>query len=183
MFDTPISPKRRSRILSPTSYLRSGKQVKVHVAEQEQWHFSSQFALASTCRSIYIEVAPIYYGMNRFVANDRFGSFLDAIGPKNVKCIRSLIWSQRIDPLIPAFPQLDNLRRLSVPICCLRSIVGPKDMHCPRQLLALNHTKPAVQMVVADYDPFHCERCFRSQWDKDERVGEFASRFALDRLA
>lgn len=94
VFDEPILVEPHGRILSAPSHLRSGKQVKIHVMEQEQQRLSSQFALASTCRQVYLEVAPIYYGLNTFnIISKDLIHFLKAIGPENVRSIHLIQWS------------------------------------------------------------------------------------------
>lgn len=94
IFDEPIIVEPHGRIRSAPSHLRSGKQVKMHIIEQEQQRFSSQFALASTCRQVYLEVAPIYYGLNTFkVISKDLIHFLKAICPENVRSIHLIQWS------------------------------------------------------------------------------------------
>lgn len=124
VFDEPILIKPHGRILSAPSRLRSGRQVKLDVAEQEEQHLSSQFALASTCRQVYLEVAPIYYGMNTFAASKFLGPFFDAIGHENVGAITSIAWnpfrarSRPTNQLYDAFIQLKGLRRVRFTGCC-----------------------------------------------------------------
>lgn len=94
IFDKPISVEPHGRVLSQPSYLRSGKQVKMHVVEQEQRKLRSHFALASTCRQIYLEVVPIYYGTNTFILDSKhWVHFLKTIGAENVRAITSIQWA------------------------------------------------------------------------------------------
>jgi len=97
VYDEPIPVEPHGRFLSAPSHLRSGKQVKIHVIEQEQQRLSSQFALASTCRQIYLEVAPIYYGMNTFTFTFTYETkylipFFRAIGTQNARSLTSIRW-------------------------------------------------------------------------------------------
>jgi hypothetical protein len=93
VFDGPIPVEPHGRILSAPSHLRSGRQVKIHIIEQELQRLSSQFALASTCRQVYLEVAPIYYGMNTFTVPSKYlVRFLNAIGAENIRSLTSVQW-------------------------------------------------------------------------------------------
>lgn len=94
IFDKPISVEHHDRVLSQPIYLRSGKQVKMHIIEQEQRRLCSPFTLASTCRQIYLEVVPIYYGTNTFILDSKHClHFLKTIGAENVRAITSIQWA------------------------------------------------------------------------------------------
>jgi len=105
---------RAEKTLQP-SRLRSGKELEGHRVDDLR-RVSSQFALASTCRQLYLEVAPIYYSKNNFRL-ERSGSFKDfaaAIGPQNSQRILSIyitflinqksIKIQEIEAFLKAFP-------------------------------------------------------------------------------
>ena len=88
-------PNQRGRV--PESRLRSGNLIKHHQEDDERRWPSTQLAVAFTCRQLYLEVTPIYYGKNTFRLPEIFellggGSqvvkeFKNAIGPRNSSAI------------------------------------------------------------------------------------------------
>lgn len=95
--DRPIvlwRPHQRARV--PESRLRSGNLVKHHQADDERRRQSTRLAVAFTCRQIYLEVTPIYYGKNTYRPRlfgwldsgfKIFEEFTNAIGPRNTRAI------------------------------------------------------------------------------------------------
>lgn len=80
---------------SPASRLRSGNLMKSHQEDDER-RLSSQLAVAFTCRQLYLEVTPIYYGENVFHPGklgcitkycQAIEGFAEAIGPENASTI------------------------------------------------------------------------------------------------
>lgn len=80
---------------------------KIQQEVEERW-LSSQLAVAFTCRQLYLEVTPIYYGENTFHPYpehewDKFKyrreieHFTDAIGPRNASTITELYLLQGWD--------------------------------------------------------------------------------------
>lgn len=62
-----------------------------------------RFALAVTCKQIYQEFAPLYYGNTKFVipSSQALKRFLKTIGEQNVKSIRAIIIQNFADETIP----------------------------------------------------------------------------------
>jgi len=104
---------RAEKTLQP-SRLRSGKELEGHRVDDLR-RVSSQFALASTCRQLYLEVAPIYYSKNHFRL-ERSGSskdFAAAIGQNSQRILsiyisylinQKSIKIQEIEAFLEAFP-------------------------------------------------------------------------------
>ena len=107
---------------TPESRLRSGNLIKSHQEDDERRR-SSQLAIASTCRQIYLEVTPIYYGENVFHPGDfqdpmlhlrALKAFKQAIGPKNASTITEICVYESWVFLEGHLSRLPGLKRLHV---------------------------------------------------------------------
>ena len=169
LFDKPIDVEHHHRKqVFPPSHLRSGKQVKLRVQVQEQREVSSQFALASTCRQVYLEVAPIYYGMNTFsIESKALKRFLDAIGPENTKAITSLVWERKLYGFYAVAPQLEGLKRLELVGDCLTTLFD--EPYSKEGIQKLQRLKPSLEVILPEFDQISCRSCLEYM-DEDPSI-------------
>lgn len=108
--------KRGERLLGRR---RSGEPTEFHQEDDDQ-QLSSRLALAFTCRQLYLEVTPIYYGQNTFrPGNPWFGGafpifekFADAVGPINTSAITRLCIYGSLFSIDEYLSKLPGLKRL-----------------------------------------------------------------------
>ncbi|KAL9072880.1 MAG: hypothetical protein Q9161_003251 [Pseudevernia consocians] len=108
--------KRRVRLLERR---QSGGPTETYQEDDDQRR-SSQLALAFTCRQLYLEVTPIYYGQNTFrPGNHWFGGgfpifekFADAVGPIQTSAITRLCLYGSLFCIDEYLSRLPGLKRL-----------------------------------------------------------------------
>ncbi|CAD6576547.1 MAG: hypothetical protein ASARMPREDX12_005274 [Alectoria sarmentosa] len=166
----------RRRIRQPLlleKWLRSGKprrsQQKLQQEVEERW-LSSQLAVAFTCRQLYLEVAPIYYGENTFQPHpgDEWDilkyrriieHFTDAIGSRNASTIPELHLSHGWD--------LVHIHNLSL-LPGLKRLYLEKNGDRPRQKQSMTWLaqKHASLIVICDGEAWHPEEWILYPEDK-----------------
>lgn len=106
----------------PASSLRSGYELRSH-REDDQRRVASKLAVAFTCRQIYLEVTPIYYGENTFSlphwwrcfesGPQKVQGFAEAIGSEKAASILSIrldnYYFHSLDGFLSYFPSLKRL--------------------------------------------------------------------------
>lgn len=102
----------------PESRLRSRCPLQLHQQDDER-RLSSQLAVAFTSRQLYLEVTPIYYGLNTFsLSNYRrrkdYQQFAADIGPDNVNTITTISAHGDQYFLYWCIPMLRGLKRVHV---------------------------------------------------------------------
>ena len=199
VFDKPIPVEPHNRYSSAPSNPRTSKKVKLHVIEQESHSFGFQFALPSTCRQIYLEAAPIYYGMNTFTSSMDsmdFVDFLNAIRAENANTITSLTWSplpgaltalrhvRHVQYYRSIFSRLGNLKHLYIITPCRqhwidsrRTLLLPRAMPQVRfsssELQKLLNLEPSTEILLPRYVRSYCDMCdFFFRRLKDQLSGE-----------
>lgn len=134
-------PHQRARV--PESRLRSGNFMKHHQEDDERRRQSTRLAVAFTCRQIYLEVTPIYYGKNTYRPKFSgfgcgfkiFEDFADAIGERNTRAITKVPTLIQIYCRTRTFDSSGNLLR--TPYKTSRKInyryaLSPLDLSLPR---------------------------------------------------
>jgi len=192
VFEEPISVRPHGRIQSAPSHLRSGKQVKIHIIEQEQQRLSSQFALASTCRQVYLEVAPVYYGLNTFTVLSKYlVHFLRAIGAENVRSITLIRWTlAKLDiSWIPTISlhlddtRLPGLRSLRV---CLEMLSERRTRapFCSSEFKEVLESYPWLGRDLSEHQGRFCYVCAVSlRHDMNQLLGESTNLPSLQSLS
>ena len=168
VFEEPIFVKHHARqIQHEPSFLRSGKQVKLDILSQEQRKLSSQFALPSTCRQVYLEAAPVYYGLNTFeLSPSSLVAFAESISAANIKSINSIHWGEHLGVLACNIKQFECLRRLVLVARCLADIFNdPYDLFYIEEIRRL---KPSLKIVIPPVHELSCLICKRA-YETDER--------------
>ncbi|KAL8821788.1 MAG: hypothetical protein Q9191_007242, partial [Dirinaria sp. TL-2023a] len=170
-FKEPVIVEHHSRqVQQEPIHLRSGKRVKLDIPSQEQRKLGAPFALAATCRQIYLEAAPVYYGLNTFeLTPQNLVAFTESIGAANTEYITSIQWNDDLGALVRNIEQFQDLRRLVLVASCARDDLGD-----PFDLLSLGKIKesrPSLKVVVAPFDRLPCMLCQRS-YELSDRIKE-----------
>ena len=152
----------------PARHLRVRGKLPWHHKDDDQRTNTTALAPAFTCRQIYLEVTPIYYGKNTFIFWDPCSEFsglqiiqkfIAAIGPENASSISSINTTPYSMPVVLNLERLPGLKRLEVTDC--RRWVDYRTMTWPSEMLAYVRNHPAVVITyngvrfsVQDWESF-----------------------------
>ena len=127
--NSPICLRKYRDMDAPSSRLRSGKGLKIDGTTQHWYLHSTTFSLALTCRQVYLEVTPIYYGENVFHPDFRrsiespenFDIFLDVIGKENAGRISNICFNSTQSASIGLAKKLKRLKKADIPLWYVNS--------------------------------------------------------------
>lgn len=151
-------------------FLRSGRKVRLDVFEQERWKLGSRFSLAATCRQIYLEAAPLYYGLNTFkILPHTLAAFVGSISAANANSITTIQWGHALSDLVDNIQHLQGLRRLVLVGHCLANIFSePYDF---KDIDEIKKMKPSLMISLPTVDQISCDMC-EGAYEFDKRFEE-----------
>lgn len=117
--ESTVQRLRKARLRSSTSPIRSRSRMKKARATART---RASFALAMTCRQIYLETTPIYYSGNTFHIASKYGkvnartfsAFLATIGKQNACRISKIFIGDTLNNPAYVFDQLPGLKTLDI---------------------------------------------------------------------
>ena len=118
--DRPVGLRKHKNRELPNSRLRSGEKFKFE--GNPQYEYSTQFSLALTCRQVYLEATPIYYGENSFLPQfvrhldmyETYSVFLDVIGDRNANRISETYLDVCLATSVDFLHRLKGLKILNI---------------------------------------------------------------------